>query len=144
MRLTQHTDYALRVLIYLAVSDAPRARVADISSAYGVSHHHLTKVVQRLQRAGFVDTARGQQGGVSLARPPENINVGRVVRELETLDHLVECLHPDGKCVIGAACLLPAALERAVEAFLAELDSFTLADLCAAQAEQLRSSLRLN
>jgi len=143
MRLTQHTDYALRTLIYLAVSDAPRVRVADISGAYDVSHHHLTKVVQRLQRAGFVATARGQQGGVSLARPPENINVGAVVRELETVDHLVECFHPEGKCAISDACLLPAALARAVEAFMAELDRYTLADLCTGRAGQLRSSLKL-
>ncbi|MEQ8262529.1 Rrf2 family transcriptional regulator [Pseudohaliea sp.] len=144
MRLTQHTDFALRTLIYLAVSDAPRVRVADISSAYDVSHHHLTKVVQKLQRAGFVETARGQQGGVSLARPPEEINIGAVVRQLETVDHLVECFHPDGRCAIHGACALPRALAQAVEAFMSELDRQTLADICAINTDRLRTSLKLS
>lgn len=143
MRLTQHTDYALRTLIYLAVSDAPRVRVADISGAYDVSHHHLTKVVQKLQRAGFVATARGQQGGVTLARPPEEINIGAVVRQLETVDHLVECFHPEGRCTIQGACALPQVLTQAVEAFMGELDRQTLADVCATKTDELRISLKL-
>ncbi|MHA7816487.1 MAG: RrF2 family transcriptional regulator [Pseudohaliea sp.] len=143
MRLTQHTDYALRTLIYLAVCSEDRVRVADIAGAYDVSHHHLTKVVQKLQRCGFVETARGQQGGVSLARPPEEINIGAVVRQLETVDHLVECFHPEGRCAIKGACALPRALAQAVEAFMSELDRQTLADICAINTDGLRASLKL-
>jgi Rrf2 family nitric oxide-sensitive transcriptional repressor len=144
MRLTQHTDYALRTLIYLAVSSQERVRVADIASAYGVSHNHLTKVVQKLHRCGFVETARGQQGGVSLARPAEEINIGAVVRQLETVDHLVECFHQEGRCTIQGACALPQILTQAVEAFMSELDRQTLADVCAIKTDELRISLKLS
>jgi len=129
MRLRLHTDYALRVLIYLAVRPGERTRVRDIAAAYDVSHHHLTKVVQRLQRGGWLATARGQGGGISLCIPPEQINVGTLVRELESAGGLVSCLDPDGDCIITPACGLKGAFEEALEAFMAVLDGYSLADL---------------
>jgi len=96
MRLTRHTDYALRTLIFLSADPGKRVRVGDIADAYQISHHHLTKVVQRLSHSGYVTTLRGQQGGVILTREPGDIRIGQVLRDLEPMDQLVECVGKEG------------------------------------------------
>ena len=116
MRLTTHTDYALRVLVFLAVAPVDRVRIREIAEAYAISHHHLTKVVQELQQRGLIVTVRGKRGGISLARPIGAINIGDVVRQLEGMDYLVECFSPANHCVITGACTLPKALGEAIEA----------------------------
>jgi len=143
MRLSTHTDYALRVLVYLAVSPRARVRIREISDAYSISHHHLTKVVQELQRRGFVSTTRGMNGGISLCRPIDDINIGDVVRQLEGTDYLVECFSPDNRCVITGACTLPRALREAVESFMAALDRYTLGDIVCRRTASLCEALRL-
>ncbi len=125
MRLTRHTDYALRVLIYLATHPAGFASAADISAAYGISQNHLTKVVQGLAAAGFVETARGRGGGLRLARPADAIKVGAVVRRMEETLTLAEC----ETCRIARACGLIGVLDEALQAFLAVLDRYTVADV---------------
>lgn len=144
MRLTTHTDYALRVLVYLAVSPEDRVRIREISDAYGISHHHLTKVVQELQRRGFVTTVRGKRGGISLCRSIDGINIGDVVRQLEGMEYLVECFSPANCCVITGACTLPRALQEAVEGFMAALDRYTLEDIVCQRALALRKALQLD
>jgi Rrf2 family protein len=89
MRLTTFSDYSLRPLIYLAVSG--QSTIAEISRLYGISETHLNKVIHQLGVAGDIETIRGRGGGVRLARPPETINVGAVVRRTEDLA-LVTCL----------------------------------------------------
>jgi Rrf2 family nitric oxide-sensitive transcriptional repressor len=131
VRLTRQTDYALRTLIYLAMAPGERARVGEIAGAYGVSHHHLTKVVQQLQRSGFVETHRGQSGGVALRYPPAEICIGTVVRRLESHDQLVECFSDRDACRISGVCRLPLVFRDATEAFMATLDNYSLEDLCA-------------
>lgn len=144
MRLTRHTDYALRVLIYLSVHPAQRVSIRDVADAYGISHNHLTKVAQRLQRGGWIRTARGQGGGISLARSPSEINVGEVTRQLERADVLVECMGPDGNCPIAPVCELRGALAAALEAFMAVLENYTLADLAGGRRrDALRNLLQL-
>ncbi len=125
MRLTLYTDYALRVLIYLAARPEARSSIAEIAKAYGISQNHLMKVVNELARAGFVASMRGRSGGVSLARPAAEINVGAVVRRTEDGFELVDC----GQCAISPACGLTGVLAEAVTAFLRVLDSYSLADL---------------
>jgi len=144
MRLTTHTDYALRVLVFLAVSREERVRIRDIADAYRISHHHLTKVVQELQRCGFITTVRGKRGGISLCRSIDGINIGDVVRQLEGMDYLVECFSPDNRCVITGACTLPRALREAVEGFMAALDRYTLEDIVCQRAAVLRKALQLD
>lgn len=129
MRLTRHTDYALRVLIYLSVRPDQRVSIRSVAEAYGISHNHLTKVAQRLQRGGWISTARGQGGGIALARAPAEVNVGDVARQLERADALVECMGPDDNCPIAPACGLRGALTAAIEAFMQVLDGYTLEDL---------------
>lgn len=127
MRLTRYTDYALRVLLYLAARPERLCSIAEMSSAYAISQNHLMKVVSDLARAGDVASVRGRGGGVRLARPAAEINVGAVVRRTEEGFDLVDC----ASCVIAPACGLRCALGEAVAAFLAVLDRHSLADLLA-------------
>jgi len=132
MRLTRHTDNALRALIYLAIQheDESPARIADIARRMGMSEEHLSKVVARLATLGYVDTLRGRVGGVRLAKPAEEISVGAVVRATEDNLNLVECFDPStNQCPIAPACALAPALDEALTAFLTVLDKYTLADL---------------
>ena len=125
MRLTRYTDYALRVLIYLGARPDARCSIAEISRAYDISQNHLMKVVNDLVNAGYLASARGRLGGINLARPAEEINVGAVIRHTEDGFDLVDC----GECIIAPACGLTGALRQALAAFLHVLDGYTLADL---------------
>ena len=131
MRLSTHTDYALRVLVYLASTGVPTTTVASVAEAYAISRNHLVKVVHRLGTLGFVRTARGRGGGFGLARRPEAITVGEVVRGFEDHRSLVECLAEPGgrRCRIAPACGLAGAVVDATNAFLAVLDGYTLSDI---------------
>lgn len=143
MRLTVYTDYSLRVLMYVALHPQRRPTIAEIASSYGISRNHLMKVVYELGVAGYMETVRGQNGGVRLARRPEDIVIGEVVRRTEPDLALVPCLEPtEGACVITPACKLRHALQAARDAFLAVLDSYTLADLTV-NREALNSLLAL-
>jgi Rrf2 family transcriptional regulator, nitric oxide-sensitive transcriptional repressor len=131
MRFTLHTDYALRVLMYLGAGPGDDlATVKEISQSYGISENHLMKVVHRLGRLGFITTIRGRQGGMRLAHAPGDINIGAVVRACEDDMRIVECFDTQNNtCPISAACALPAVLDEALAAFNAVLDRYTLADL---------------
>ena len=129
MRLTKFSDYALRVLIYLGVH-GELTTIAQVAAAYGVSENHLTKVVHFLSQHGYVETVRGKGGGLRLVRAPENIGIGEVVRGSEESLALVECFDAESNaCNIAPACLLKGVFRKAAEAFFAELDRHTLADL---------------
>lgn len=130
MRLTTFSDYSFRVLIYLGSAREGLATIEEIASAYRVSPNHLMKVVHYLGQEGYIETVRGKGGGMRLAKAPESINVGRVLRATEEGFDLVECLQPGkAECRIAPACVLKGALAEARDAFLAVLDRYTLADL---------------
>lgn len=129
MRLTRHVDYSLRVLMFLAVSPDGFGTVQQIAEAYGISRNHLMKVVQALARKGYIDTTRGKGGGLALKELPDQINVGRVVRDMEADLVLVECFGSASQCVIAPECRLKHLLVEALDAFFEVLDSRTLADL---------------
>lgn len=130
MKLTLHTDYALRMLIFLAVHDGRSATVSDVAATYGLSRNHLLKVALNLGKLGYVRTTRGRSGGISLAMQPEDINLGAVVRATEDGFALVECRRSEGgACIISPACRLKGIVGKAVEAFLGVFDAHTLADL---------------
>ncbi|CAB3666424.1 Rrf2 family transcriptional regulator [Paraburkholderia rhynchosiae] len=137
MRLTDYTDYSLRVLLYLAVRDQGLSTIQDISDAYGISKNHLMKVVQQLSELGWVETVRGRNGGLRLAEQTRARTVGEVVRATESDFALVACL-PDQNgerrpCVITPQCRLRSALEAARHAFLAELDRHTIGEVAGPQ-----------
>jgi Rrf2 family nitric oxide-sensitive transcriptional repressor len=128
MRLTRYTDYAMRVLLYLGTRpEKELAPISEISHAYDISQNHLMKVVNDLVNAGYLESVRGRFGGIRLARPPVEINVGEVIRHTEEGFDLVDC----GACLIAPACGLTGALAKAMGAFMSALDGFTLADLIA-------------
>lgn len=136
MRLTQHTDYALRALIYLASMRQETATAAAIATAYGISQNHLVKVLQKLRGLGYLETVRGRNGGVRLARDPATIRIGNVVRESEGLTDFVECFNPrTNTCPLAAACLLKRRLGEALAAYLAVLDNYSVADVAANRAD---------
>lgn len=129
MRLTMQSDFAFRTLIYLAAKPQELASAKEVAEAYGISTHHLAKVAQKLQRAGFVHSVRGAQGGMRLARPAQEIMLGTVVRCMESESPLVECFDmPSNTCPIVAACGLKRILHNAYTAFVAHLDQFSVAD----------------
>lgn len=129
MQLTTHSDYALRLLIYLAIhpQDKP-ATVKDAAERYGVSTNHLAKVAQRLVQENLVISQRGRGGGLKLALTPEAINIGKLIRKTENLE-MLECFGDECACPIESVCILFSAMRKAQKAFLDVLDSYTLADV---------------
>lgn len=129
MQLTLHTDYGLRVLIYLTQKKGELATISEISDFYHISRNHLVKVVHHLANDGFILTTRGKHGGMRLARSPELISIGEVVRRMEPNFNVVECFDAENPtCVVTAVCALKKTLHTAMNEFLDTLDRFTLAD----------------
>lgn len=143
MQLSLHTDYALRVLLLLGATGT-QSTIDDIASRYAISRNHLAKVVQALQAEGMVQTTRGRGGGLHLARTPEQINVGDLVRRLERFEGFVSCMGGRPDCSIDGLCRLKPALAGALEAFLAHLDRFTLADLLSNRQQALLERLAID
>ena len=132
MQLNAFTDYALRVLVYAASRPQSRCLTADVASAFGISRHHVVKVVNELQHLGYIETTRGRAGGFTLARSAEQIRVGDVVRRTESALPLVECFDRDhNRCPLVRACGLKGALAEAFNAFLTTLDRYSIADMVA-------------
>lgn len=130
MRLNLQTDYALRLLMHLAVNQDALPTIAQIAARYRISKNHLMKVANTLSRAEIIESVRGRSGGLRLAAPPAAINVGDIVRLCEADLAIVECFQGDkNECVITPACRLKGVLNEAVTAFLNVLDQYTLADL---------------
>jgi len=130
MELTFYTDYSLRVLMYLGLRRSKLSLISEIAGDYGISANHLVKVVHGLARGGFIRTYRGKGGGVTLAREPQDINIGAVVRYTEGAFKPVECFRGgDNHCVVTKACRLAGILQEACDSFLATLDRYSLADL---------------
>jgi Rrf2 family nitric oxide-sensitive transcriptional repressor len=130
MQLTRFSDNALRCLTYLGLHPGRSVRERDIAHGMGMSATHLAKVVHRLAQLGYVEASRGRGGGVKLARAPERIVIGQVVRATEENLVLVECFDPESnQCPIAPSCALAGALDDALRAFFRVLDHVTLADL---------------
>ncbi len=129
MRLTSFTDFGLRALMRLAGEPDRTFTTEQIASEFALSRHHLIKIVRDLAEAEIVRTQRGVTGGFALARDPETITIGEIVRRLESREALVECFRGDGgTCVLTPTCRLKGRLRSALDAFLRELDRATLAD----------------
>ena len=129
MNITQHTDYALRLLRYLGACPERRVTIKEVAERFDISRSHLMKLVTELVTKGFVDGARGKGGGLRLARAATRIGLGDVVRQMEPSFALVECFGSGSHCLLDPACRLKGALASALQAFLSELDRLTLADL---------------
>lgn len=129
MRLSTFSDYSLRVLMYLGEQTNRRATIAEIAAAHDISESHLMKVVHQLGRSGHIETVRGKGGGMQLARVPQEIVLGEVIRHTESDFALAECFATKATCRIQGACHLHAILGEALSAMFLVLDGYTLADL---------------
>lgn len=131
MNLKQHTDYALRVLMYAARKRDEMVSAREISEFYGISYSHTVKVVNKLGKLGYLELKRGRYGGgMALAVEPEEINLGKVVKQFEASFDVVECFNPDkNTCPIAAECKLKFCFGKALKAFYDSLSGQTLADL---------------
>ena len=140
MRLSDYTDYTLRVLMYCATHSDRLVTIAELADRHQVSKNHLMKIVNALARQGVLETTRGRGGGLRLLKAPDAIRVGDVVRGAETDFRLVECFDPGSDtCMLTPDCRLKGVLGKALNAYFAELDSVTLADIAGPRA---RASVR--
>ena len=139
MRLSTFSDYNLRVLMYLGVQPERLVTIAEIASVHQISENHLMKVVHQLGRSGYIETVRGKGGGVRLARPPEEIILGEVIRQTEGDFSMVECFTENSACRIQNACRLHGILDEALQAMFLVLDGHTLADLLEKPREHLKA-----
>lgn len=129
MRLTNFSDYALRVLMLAAVETDRLITIEETAEVYGISRAHLMKVANQLTRSGFLKSVRGRFGGLTLARPAKEINLGDVLRATEPDFALVECFTTDSRCMLTQRCKLRGVLNQALAAFTGTIDRYTLADL---------------
>lgn len=130
MRLTLYTDYSLRVLLYLGAKNPEElSTIQAISDSYGISKNHLMKVTHELGKMGYLETVRGRGGGIRLAKKPEEINIGALVRQTEEDFYLVECFNPNSVgCIISPVCNLKGVLNEALVAYIGVLDKYYLND----------------
>jgi len=130
MRLTDYTDYTLRVLMFCALNPERSITIAELAESHAVSKNHLMKIVNDLARQGLLQTTRGRGGGLRLNKPAADINIGDVVRQSETDFRIVECFDiSHNACTITAHCQLKHVFKKALQSYLAELDKVTLADV---------------
>lgn len=143
MRLTMYTDYSLRTLLYLSLTDNKKlTTIQEISDAYHISKNHLMKVTHQLGKMGYIETVQGRNGGIRLKVKPEQLNIGEIARQTEDDFHLVECFSNNNQCVITPACQLRHILHEALVAFIQVLDQYTIADVIA-QPDMYKTLLQL-
>lgn len=132
MKLTSYTNYALRSLQLAALKAPALVRIDDVAKIHALSRPHIMKVVHELGKAGYIETVRGRNGGFRLARPPQEIAVGAVVRMTEGPLDVVECFNPStNTCPLMGICILSRKMQEATAAFMAVLDDLTIADIAA-------------
>ena len=118
MRLTMMTDYAMRLLMYVAQHPDRLCTIAEVARVYDISEAHLMKVTHQLGLHGWIETVRGKGGGMRLAHPPDRINLGAVVRSMESDFQLTECFGTGNQCSLTGSCKLTGIVQEALQAFL--------------------------
>ncbi len=143
MRLTAMTDYSMRLLMYLGGRPERLCTIAEIAAAHGISEPHLMKITHRLAQAGWIETIRGKNGGMRLARAPGEIPLGAVVRDMENDLTIVACLSGGATdCILAGQCGLTGIMRGALGKFLEHLDGYTLADILPARVCDQTTSQR--
>lgn len=141
MRLTTMTDYAMRLLIFLAQQPERLCTIAEIARSYDISEAHLMKITHQLALAGLIETVRGRGGGMRLGQAPRDIVLGEVVRTIEPDFFLVECFATGGSCMLTGNCRLTGVIDGALRSFMEHLDGHTLADVLPTPAQARASQL---
>ncbi|KZB72210.1 MULTISPECIES: Rrf2 family transcriptional regulator [Thalassospira] len=145
MQLNRFTDYALRVMMHLAAANGRLMSTREIADLHGAKYNHLAKVTQWLANEGYIETIRGRSGGIALAKQPDQICIGTLVRKLESQTALVECMREDrGNCRLSVACGLAVVLKDAEESFFRTLDQVTLADVLKRQSGMFDLLISMN
>ena len=140
MRLTDYTDYTLRVLMFCALHPERSVTIAELAEHHAVSKNHLMKIVNDLARQGLLQTTRGRGGGLRLLKPAADIRIGDVVRQSETDFRMVECFDASSNaCTLTAHCQLKQVIRTALQSYMDELDKVTLADITRAPPASQRS-----
>ncbi len=129
MRLSLHSDYALRLMMHLAINTEKLVTITEVAERYSISRNHLMKVANVLGRSGLVETVRGRSGGMRLGRPADQIKVGDVIRETENEIMTLDCTTDESSCLISPSCRLASVLDKATAAFMAVLDECSVDDL---------------
>lgn len=127
MQLSRFTDYTLRVLFYVATNDNRLVTLSEIAGCYEISVEHLRKVVHALSKAGHLETFRGKNGGIRLAKAPRDINIAQIVGEAEGYHPLINC--GEQMCRLTGFCSLQNILGEAQKAFMQVLEQYTLEDM---------------
>jgi Rrf2 family transcriptional regulator, nitric oxide-sensitive transcriptional repressor len=140
VRLTLHTDYGLRVLVYLATAPGRNVSTTEIGRAYGISKNHLVRVAHSLRAGGFIELTTGRSGGLALARPASSIRIGEVVRALEPELRMVECFDKaTNTCPIAPKCGLTGIIAESLTSFFATLNRHTIGDVVSRSGPTLPS-----
>lgn len=130
MRITKFSDFALRVLIYLASKPGEElVTISQLATVYSISVHHVRSVVHKLGQLGYINSIQGKGGGLELAMSANDISIGDVIRNTESDFYMVDCFNPEGDCPIKRSCILQQIINEALGAFLQTLDQYTLADI---------------
>lgn len=129
MRLTQFSDYALRLMMFAAANEERLVTIDETAKTYDISQEHLKKVANQLTKTGFLTATRGRFGGLQLALPASSIKLGDIVRATEPDFAIAECMGDNNKCRIASRCKLKRALKKALQAFLETLDEYSLQDI---------------
>ena len=128
MQLNRFTDYSLRVLIYLNGKPGDEKVSLDfLARRFNMNKNHLHKVSQRLAQLGWINSARGKNGGVSIADQARDLNLAHIVAELERHVHPIDC-HGIA-CPVAGNCRLQGVLGRASRAFFRVLGEYSLAEM---------------
>jgi Rrf2 family nitric oxide-sensitive transcriptional repressor len=135
MRLTTMTDYAMRLLMYVAQRPERLCTISEVAGAYEISEAHLMKITHQLGRSGWLETVRGKGGGMRLAAAPADINLGAVVRSVEPDFDIVDCFASETACLLTGHCRLTGIVSGALQSFMQHLDRYTLADLLPSAGE---------
>lgn len=137
MRLTKHTDYALRVLMFLAMKPEQNHTIEALAERFSVSKNHLMKVAHQLTIHGYIVSQRGRGGGLKLGQHENAIRIGSVIADMEPSMNLVDCAAGSG-CPFMASCTLKRALRNASQTFVHEMNKYTLADLVGNESQMLK------
>ena len=133
MQLSIRADHAIRLLIYCALKGDAFVTVGEVARSCNASEHHMAKIANILVHIGVLQAIRGRNGGIRLAKSPEEINLGGIIRHIEKPTTLTECLAPSadkkGECPLMPLCSFRELICDAREAFFSVLDGKNLSQL---------------
>lgn len=145
MQLTRAADYAVRVMVHLAsMPSSCRSLLPDLAHATGAPGSFLSKVLQLLCRAGFVDSRRGHSGGFLILPPGRAASIADIIEAIEGPFCLNVCMDPSGGCTRKSFCPAHPVWVRAQKALLAVLRAQSIAELAAMLKPEANSQDQLH